>query len=126
MFIYKFLLENNSLYKLRLSMNIKKFFYSFKKIKDYFLKKHIFGFILSLILYLFIFFISNNHYFSIQKKRYYIFLFIIVQIFFQYKYFLHFKLSYKNYWYIIFLIFTALIISIICIGSLWVMGHLNH
>ncbi len=107
-------------------MNIKKFLYSIMNIKDYFLKKYIFGFFLSFFLYLFVFFIAHNYYFSIKKMQVYIFLFIIVQIFFQYKYFLHFKLSYKNYWYIIFLILTFLIISIICIGSLWVMGHLNH
>lgn len=107
-------------------MKIKKFFLNSKNINDYFCKKYIFGFVLSVLVYFFTFFILSGNYLSMKTRKNYIFFFLILQISLQFKYFLNFKLSYKNYWNIIFLIFTLLIISIIFIGSLWIMGNLNH
>lgn len=107
-------------------MSIRNYFFKFNKIMDYFLQKYFFDFFISICCIFVSFLFAKFNFFSIKIQRNIIFLCTIIQIFLRFKYFLYSYFSYRKYWNIIFFIFTLLIISIIYIGSLWIMRHLNH
>lgn len=109
------------------NINKKNFFYIYTKINNLIKTSYFLGFFLSFILTNLSFFLYKNkiNYNSIIINIL-IWLCVILQIFFQIRYFLHLKFSKKNYWNVLSLIFTISIISIISIGSIWVMDHLKH
>ena len=41
-------------------------------------------------------------------------------------FFLHLNRRPEQYWYRVALVFTVLVIAILVVGTLWIMGHLNH
>ncbi|VFP79298.1 Cytochrome bo(3) ubiquinol oxidase subunit 4 [Buchnera aphidicola (Cinara curtihirsuta)] len=93
----------------------------------FFIKKNFFiGFIISLFFIIFYFFILNDHLLTISNYKYYFLFLIILQIFLYFKYFIGINFSQKNFFIILSLIFTSVIIAIISIGSLWIFDHLNH
>ncbi|QCI27289.1 cytochrome o ubiquinol oxidase subunit IV [Buchnera aphidicola] len=90
------------------------------------IKLYILGFLFSLFLTLIPFFLVFKNYFSSNITIKLIIIFSCIQIFVHLKYFLHLNFSKKNYWNIIFLIFSILVIFIIIFGSIWIMYHLNN
>ncbi|WP_343190227.1 cytochrome C oxidase subunit IV family protein [Buchnera aphidicola (Mollitrichosiphum nigrofasciatum)] len=51
---------------------------------------------------------------------------LIIQVFAQIKYFLHLNIMNKNYWHMFALVFVLIIISILFVGTIWIMYHLKH
>ncbi|WP_225639496.1 cytochrome o ubiquinol oxidase subunit IV [Candidatus Profftia sp. (ex Adelges kitamiensis)] len=88
-------------------------------------KSYLTGFILSLILTIIPFWIVISNTVSRQITIIVVSFMAIIQIFVHLVYFLHINNSAKEYLNLIALVFTALIITIIIIGSLWIMYHLN-
>nr|WP_260080666.1 cytochrome C oxidase subunit IV family protein [Candidatus Baumannia cicadellinicola] len=65
---------------------------------------------------------------NIHKKTLILVLIIcaIIQILLHLIFFLHINISYEHQWNLIALVFTILIITIFCVGSLWIMNYLKH
>ncbi|VFP88601.1 Cytochrome bo(3) ubiquinol oxidase subunit 4 [Buchnera aphidicola (Cinara piceae)] len=93
----------------------------------FFIKKKFFiGFFISLFFIIFCFFVLNDRLLLLNDYKYFFLFLTILQIFFYFKYFIDISFSQKNFFIILSLIFTGIIISIISIGSLWIFDHLNH
>ncbi|QCI19476.1 cytochrome o ubiquinol oxidase subunit IV [Buchnera aphidicola (Anoecia oenotherae)] len=103
------------------------------KEKNNFIKSNIysyfFGFIFSVCLSFIPFFLIEKKINVLNSKIYtnlIILLCCCLQIFFQIYYFLHLKDSMGNFWNIVFLLFTFIIMLIIIIGSTWIMYNLHY
>ncbi|UDG79181.1 Cytochrome bo(3) ubiquinol oxidase subunit 4 [Candidatus Ecksteinia adelgidicola] len=83
------------------------------------------GFIFSIILTIIPFLIVIKRVFSDTIVFYLIISMAIIQILIHLIYFLNINTSLEKRWDLAALIFTSIIISIILIGSLWIMHHLN-
>ncbi|WP_343128097.1 cytochrome o ubiquinol oxidase subunit IV [Buchnera aphidicola (Takecallis taiwana)] len=92
-----------------------------QEIKVYFL-----GFIYSLILTIIPFFLVLKRFFNPNITLLIVICCAFIQFFVHLKYFLHLTFNSENYWNIIFLIFTMVIISIIILGSIWIMYNLKQ
>ncbi|MGP1930291.1 MAG: cytochrome o ubiquinol oxidase subunit IV [Arsenophonus sp. ET-YP4-MAG3] len=88
-------------------------------------KTYFIGFILSIILTVIPFLIVMNNIVSHYITLWIIISAAIIQIFVHLICFLHMKTSLDGNWNLIAFLFTILIISIIVIGSLWIMYHVN-
>ncbi|MGP1939544.1 MAG: cytochrome o ubiquinol oxidase subunit IV [Arsenophonus sp. ET-DL9-MAG3] len=95
------------------------------KIKHDRKKTYLIGFILSLILTVIPFLIVMNNTISYYATLWIIISAAIIQILVHLIYFLHMNASLNGNWNLIAFLFTILIISIIVIGSLWIMYHIN-
>jgi len=90
---------------------------------------YLFGFFYSVFLSFIPFFLIEKKIIVLDSKIYtnLIILFCCcLQIFLQIYYFLHLKDFMGNFWNIIFLLFTFIIIFIIIIGSTWIMYNLHY
>lgn len=92
-----------------------------KQIQFYF-----FGLIFCLILTIIPFFLAIKKIFSIKLSIVMIVLCSILQVYIHLRYFLHLKFLKVNYWTIIFLFFSIIVIFIIMTGSIWIMYNLKH
>jgi len=89
-------------------------------------KSYIVGFIWSVILTVIPFWMVMHPGESHTTVLYAIIGLALVQILVQLVYFLHMNASSEGGWNLIAFVFTALIIAILVVGSLWIMFHLNH
>ncbi|WMY96099.1 MAG: cytochrome o ubiquinol oxidase subunit IV [Arsenophonus sp.] len=89
------------------------------------IKTYLTGFILSIILTIIPFWMVINNTTSYNKIIYSIIITAIIQILVHFVYFLHINATSNKNWNIISLIFTIVIITIIVIGSIWIMYNLN-
>lgn len=83
-------------------------------------------FIFSLILSFFPFYIVIYNIFSKNYLYFFITLCCFVQVLMHILFFLHLNDFNKNYWNLFSIIFTCTVISIILIGSIWIMRNINH
>ncbi|CUR53457.1 Cytochrome bo(3) ubiquinol oxidase subunit 4 [Serratia symbiotica] len=83
------------------------------------------GFILSIVFTVIPFLIVKNHNISHIIVFLVIISMAILQIIVHLFYFLHINFSFEDRWNLIALLFTIIVISIILIGSFWIMYHLN-
>lgn len=90
------------------------------------LKSYVTGFVLSIALTLIPYFIVVNHLFGGSSLIYVAVLFGVAQLLAQVIFFLHLHKKSKPHWNMIVFIFTVLIVSILVVGSLWVMRNLNY
>lgn len=90
------------------------------------LKSYVTGFVLSITLTLIPYFIVVNHLFGGSSLIYVAVLFGVAQLLAQVIFFLHLHKKSKPHWNMIVFIFTVLIVSILVVGSLWVMRNLNY
>ncbi|CAL4043178.1 Cytochrome bo(3) ubiquinol oxidase subunit 4 [Buchnera aphidicola (Phyllaphis fagi)] len=92
------------------------------------IKFYIIGFFISFILTIipFILVIKKKYFYSKNFLLIVLVLSACLQILVHLKYFLHLNFSKKNYWNLIFLIFSIIVIFIIILGSVWIMWNLHH
>lgn len=99
------------------------------KAKDYFhvtSRGYLVGFVLAAILTAIPFYLVMTHKLAASLESYsLIAVFASCQILVHMIYFLHLNTNSEGGWTILSLIFTLLIISVVVIGSVWVMYHLN-
>ncbi|QCI23430.1 cytochrome o ubiquinol oxidase subunit IV [Buchnera aphidicola] len=84
------------------------------------------SFIILIILTLFPFLIVIKKLFSKEMTYFLVVLCLLVQVVVHIKIFFHLNFSNKHKWNLISMIFSFLIITIILLGSYWVMKHLNY
>ncbi len=90
------------------------------------LRSYVIGFVLSILLTLIPYFIVVNHMVGSTGLLFAAVGFGVAQLLAQVVFFLHLSKKSKPYWNIIVFIFTILIVSILVVGSLWVMYNLNY
>lgn len=90
------------------------------------MKSYVTGFVLSILLTLIPYFIVVNHMFGNKGLVFAAVGFGVAQLLAQVVFFLHLSKKSKPHWNIIVFIFTILIVSILVVGSLWVMYNLNY
>ena len=88
-------------------------------------KSYMIGFILSVILTVIPFWMVMEGTASHQTILITVVAMAVIQIFVHLVYFLHMNTSSEERWNLIDLAFTALIIAIVVVGSLWIMYNLN-
>lgn len=88
-------------------------------------KSYITGFILSVILTVIPFWIVMEHVLSPAATIGAIVVLAFIQVIVQLGYFLHMNTRSEGGWNFISLVFSAVIIAILVVGSLWIMHHLN-
>ncbi|UDG80612.1 Cytochrome bo(3) ubiquinol oxidase subunit 4 [Candidatus Hartigia pinicola] len=89
------------------------------------IKTYIIGFILSVILTIIPFWIIMKNIASQDSVFWIVISLSVLQIFVHLICFLHINISSNEHWNFVALLFTILIISIIVIGSLWIMHNVN-
>ena len=89
-------------------------------------KSYSIGFLLSVLLTVIPFALVMYPSFSSLTTLYVIATFAVVQVLVQLGFFLHMNTRSDEGWNMIAFIFTAVIIAIVVVGSLWIMFHLNH
>lgn len=91
------------------------------------LKSYAIGFVLSVILTAIPFWLVMGKVFDNSSTAATVLLgFAIVQIVVHMVYFLHMNTKSEGGWNMLALIFTAVLVLIVLVGSIWVMYHLNH
>ncbi|MDO8603937.1 MAG: cytochrome o ubiquinol oxidase subunit IV [bacterium] len=90
------------------------------------LRSYVTGFVLSIILTLIPYFIVVNKMFGVQSMVVAIVLFGVTQLFVQVVFFLHLHKKFKPKWNMVIFTFTVLIVSILVVGTLWIMSNLNY
>lgn len=90
------------------------------------LRSYITGFVISILLTLLPYFIVVDHLLSGYMLVAAITLFGIAQLLVQLVFFLHLSPKAKAKWNLIALVFTALIVVILVVGTLWIMNNLNY
>jgi cytochrome o ubiquinol oxidase operon protein cyoD len=86
-------------------------------------KSYIIGFIASLALTLGAYFVVTNH---VVNAAAIILVLALAQLLVQLIYFLHLGKGEDGHWNVIALLSTFSIIAILVVGSVWIIGHLNH
>ncbi|AEW44621.1 cytochrome o ubiquinol oxidase operon protein [Serratia symbiotica str. 'Cinara cedri'] len=89
------------------------------------IRSYLIGFILSIILTIIPFAIVMNHSISHIITLIIIISMAIIQVLVHFIYFLHINTSLEGRWNLVALLFTIMIISIVVVGSLWIMYNLN-
>lgn len=89
-------------------------------------KSYTVAFLLSLILTIIPFLSVKIHFFDIKINYFIIIFSALIQIIVHFLYFLHLCDSSNDYWNLMSLLFSLIIIFIIVFGSIWVMYNLNH
>lgn len=89
------------------------------------LRSYITGFAISISLTLLPYFIVTKHILSGSMLAAAVVLLGIVQLFVQLVFFLHLSPKAKAKWNLIALVFTALVVVILVVGTLWIMKNLN-
>ncbi|MXP67579.1 cytochrome o ubiquinol oxidase subunit IV [Pantoea sp. Aalb] len=102
------------------------YFIKKKHLLDINVKSYIKGFIYSIILTIIPFWILINKVAPYITTMTVVLVCAIIQIQVHLKYFLHLDRKSEDGWNIISIIFAAIIILIIVIGSIWIMSHLNY
>lgn len=90
------------------------------------MRSYVTGFVLSIFLTLIPYVIVVNHMFGKESLVLAVVIFGVTQLFVQVIFFLHLSKKSKPQWNIIVFVFTVLIVSILVVGSLWVMYNLNY
>ncbi len=90
------------------------------------MRSYVTGFVLSIVLTLIPYVIVVNHMFGKESLVFSAVLFGVSQLIVQVIFFLHLSKKSKPQWNIIVFVFTVLIVSILVVGSLWVMYNLNY
>lgn len=90
------------------------------------LKSYIVGFLLSIILTIIPYYLVTQHVCTASNLIIIISMFGVLQLFVQLVFFLHLNTKSENGWNLIAFIFTVIIITILVVGSLWIMWHLNY
>lgn len=92
-----------------------------------YIKNYIIGFFLAIFLTIISFFIVISEVIEDSDiTRLVLFILAILQIIIHMIYFLHMNFKSEESWYILSLIFTALVICIMFSGSLWIMYHIHE
>lgn len=89
-------------------------------------KSYSIGFVLSVVLTVIPFLLVMYPSLSPMTTVYVIAAFAVVQVLVQLGFFLHMNTRSDEGWNMMAFIFTAIIIAIVVVGSLWIMFHLNH
>lgn len=90
------------------------------------MRSYITGFVLSIILTLFPYFIVVNNTFGGANLVYAVVVFGLLQLFVQVVFFLHLHKKSRPHWNLAVFIFTLIIVFILVGGSLWVMNNLKY
>lgn len=90
------------------------------------LKSYIIGFILSIVLTIIPYTIVVHHMLTGDALVIGVVLLAIAQLFVQLLFFLHLSTAPEQQWNVLTFAFTVLILSILVIGSLWIMWNLNY
>lgn len=90
------------------------------------MRSYVTGFLLSILLTLLPYFIVVNHMLGRSSLVYAAVGFGVAQLLVQVVFFLHLHKKSKPHWNMIVFIFTILIVTILVVGSLWVMYNLNY
>lgn len=88
-------------------------------------KSYVLGFLLSIIFTLGAFIVAVKHPLASGTVAT-IILFGIAQLFVQLVFFLHLDAKSKQRWNLVVFVFTAFIVLILVVGSLWIMYHLDY
>lgn len=89
-------------------------------------KSYIIGFILSIILTIVPYFIVVKHMLPVEVMAIVVFVLAIGQLFIQLVFFLHLNSSSEQRWNLITIMFTAVVLLILVIGTIWIMWNLNY
>lgn len=89
-------------------------------------RSYVIGFILAILLTLIPYFMVVNHVVSNTILANAIILFAILQLFAQVIFFLHLSRRSKPYWNFIVFAYTGLLVTILVIGTMWIMNNLNY
>ena len=92
----------------------------------YAMRSYVTGFVISILLTIIPYLAVVNHMFGNANLVYVAVLFGVTQLLVQVVFFLHLSKKSKPLWNIIVFVFTVLIVSILVVGSLWVMYNLNY
>jgi len=90
------------------------------------LSTYVIGFVLSLILTYQAYVIVAHHMVSRSSAVPIIIVLAIIQLFVQLVFFLHLNKGSKPRWNLTVLMFAALVVVILVLGSIWIMSHLNY
>ena len=89
-------------------------------------REYLIGFFASLVLTVIPFYYTYNH--SLPKGATYVILFgcAVLQVFVHFVYFLHMEThTSEGRWNVVALLFSAIVVLILIVGSIWVMWNLN-
>lgn len=90
------------------------------------LRSYVTGFVLSIVLTLIPYFIVVNRLFDERSMIVAAVTFGVTQLFVQVVFFLHLHKKLKPRWNMVVFMFTILIVSVLVVGSLWIMANLDH
>lgn len=90
------------------------------------MRSYVTGFVLSIFLTLFPYFIVVKHMLGEQGSFFAVVLFGVVQLFVQVIFFLHLSKKSRPLWNMVVLAFTVFVVSFLVIGSIWIMYNLNY
>ena len=89
-------------------------------------KSYTIGFILSIILTVIPYFVVVNHMLPVEGIAITVLVLAVGQLFIQLVFFLHLSRSSEQRWNLITFLFTALILLILVIATIWIMWNLNY
>lgn len=87
-------------------------------------RSYVVGFILSIITTLLAYFFVVNHLWPTQALIYVVMFIAVIQLIVQVVFFLH--IGRGSRWKLITFIFTALVVLIVVVGTIWIMDNLNY
>jgi len=90
------------------------------------MRSYVIGFSLSLVLTIIPYYMVTRQMFDKEVLLEQVALFGVAQLLVQVLFFLHLPAKVKPYWDLIVFFFTLLIVTILVVGSLWIMYHLNY
>ena len=90
------------------------------------LRSYVIGFVLSIVLTLIPYFIVVNRMFDDRSMVVAAVTFGVTQLVVQVVFFLHLHKKLKPRWNMVVFMFTILIVSVLVVGSLWIMANLDH
>ena len=89
-------------------------------------KSYTIGFILSIILTVIPYFVVVNHMLPVEGIAITVLVLAVGQLFIQLVFFLHLSRSSEQRWNLITFLFTALILFILVMATIWIMWNLNY